>query len=315
MLIMPSLYLGTLFGVQIGTVISEVALALTLAGTLVFVTYNTSLKALSLYRRENEQRAKQGAAVIEMKANPTAFISVTSAPLIEPQASDPAQREISKDLQEIYLNEASHFPRKRVINFAITLGLLFLTSIIVGNKYQSERMPAIYGYLMIGVFMLYTFYSSYGNAREIRRIHSVKKRDGYEFDASDIKFDDDKSIIKVVAYTFIAGLLGGIVGIGVGIILASLFLQMSMLPTVVANTNQYLVLISTLSVTSQFLYMGVMNIPYAVYLGLIQLVAAYLGVTQVNQIVKLTGRQSVIVIILTFVLLIALISLPVKYIL
>lgn len=312
---MPSLYLGTLFGVQIGTVISEVALALTLAGTLVFVTYNTSLKALSLYRRENEQRAKQGAAVIEMKANPTAFISVTSAPLIEPQASDPAQREISKDLQEIYLNEASHFPRKRVINFAITLGLLFLTSIIVGNKYQSERMPAIYGYLMIGVFMLYTFYSSYGNAREIRRIHSVKKRDGYEFDASDIKFDDDKSIIKVVAYTFIAGLLGGIVGIGVGIILASLFLQMSMLPTVVANTNQYLVLISTLSVTSQFLYMGVMNIPYAVYLGLIQLVAAYLGVTQVNQIVKLTGRQSVIVIILTFVLLIALISLPVKYIL
>lgn len=266
---MPLLYLGTLFGVQIGTVISEIALALTLAGTLVLVTYSTSLKALSLYKKENEQRAKLATADIEMKTNPTASFSVTSAPLIEPQALESAKREISKDLQDIYSNEASHFPRKRVINFAITLMLLFLTSIIVGNKYQSERLPAIYGYLMIGVFLLYTFYSSYENAREIRRIHSVKKRDGYEFDANDIKFDDNKSILKVVAYTFIAGLLGGIVGIGGGIILSPLFLQMGMLPTVVANTNQYLVLISTLSVTSQFLYMGIMNIPYAVYLGLI----------------------------------------------
>ena len=58
MLIMPLLYLGTLFGVQIGTIISEVALAITLAGTLALVTYSTSLKALSLYRKENEQKAK-----------------------------------------------------------------------------------------------------------------------------------------------------------------------------------------------------------------------------------------------------------------
>jgi uncharacterized membrane protein YfcA len=58
MLTMPLLYLGTLFGVQIGTIISEVALAITLAGTLALVTYSTSLKALSLYRKENEQKAK-----------------------------------------------------------------------------------------------------------------------------------------------------------------------------------------------------------------------------------------------------------------
>lgn len=71
----------------------------------------------------------------------------------------------------------------------------------------------------------------------------------------------------MMLYTFIAGLLGGIVGIGGGIILSPLFLQLGMLPNVVSNTNQYLVLISTISVTSQFLYMGVLNIPYAIYLG------------------------------------------------
>jgi uncharacterized membrane protein YfcA len=90
---------------------------------------------------------------------------------------------------------------------------------------------------MIGIFLVYTFFSSYMNAKDIRRIHNIKKRDGYDFDANDLKFGDNKSIMKIIAYTFIAGLLGGIVGIGGGIILSPLFLQMGMLPTIVANTN------------------------------------------------------------------------------
>lgn len=55
-LTMPLLYLGTLFGVQIGTVISELVLALTLAGTLLMVTYTTSLKAYALYKVESEKK-------------------------------------------------------------------------------------------------------------------------------------------------------------------------------------------------------------------------------------------------------------------
>ena len=110
-------------------------------------------------------------------------------------------------------------------------------------------------------------------------------------------------------------MLGGIVGIAGGIILGPLFLQMGMLPVVVSSTNQYLALISTISVTSQFLYMGVLNIPYAIAIGVFQIGASYLGVTQVNRIIKITGRQSVIVISLAIVLFIAFISLPLKYLL
>jgi uncharacterized membrane protein YfcA len=90
---------------------------------------------------------------------------------------------------------------------------------------------------MICIFTLYSFFSSYLNAKDVMRIHEIKRRDGYEFDKNDLKFDNNKAIIKIMAYTFIAGLLGGIVGIGGGIILSPLFLQMGMLPTIVANTN------------------------------------------------------------------------------
>ena len=104
-------------------------------------------------------------------------------------------------------------------------------------------------------------------------------------------------------------------GIAGGIILGPLFLQMGMLPMVVSGTNQYLAMISCISVTSQFLYMGVLNIPYCLAQGGFQIIASYIGVTQVNRIIKLTGRQSIIVISLAVVLFIAFFSLPIKYIL
>ena len=88
---------------------------------------------------------------------------------------------------------------------------------------------------------------------------------------------------------------------------------MGMLPVVVASTNQYLAMISTISVSSQFLYMGILNIPYAIVLGVFILIASYIGLTQVNRIIKLTGRQSIIVIALAFVLFTSFIMLPIRY--
>lgn len=49
-------------------------------------------------------------------------------------------------------------------------------------------------------------------------------------------------------------------------------------------------MISTISVSGQFMYMGILNYPYVAYLGVFNMVAAYVGITQVNRLVKLTGR-------------------------
>ena len=119
----------------------------------------------------------------------------------------------------------------------------------------------------------------------------------------------------MVFYCFAAGMLGGIVGVAGGIILGPLFLEMGMLPVVVASTNQYLALISTISVTSQFAYMGILNIEYALFLGVFTLIGSVIGLTQVNRIVKLTGRQSVIVVALALVLITSLVMIPVRYLL
>lgn len=77
---------------------------------------------------------------------------------------------------------------------------------------------------MIAIFVLYSIVTTVINAKALRKIHKIKRRDGYNFDPSDITFDDNKSLGKVVLFCFTAGMLGGIVGIAGGIILGPIFL-------------------------------------------------------------------------------------------
>ena len=55
MLTMPLLYLGTLFGVLVGTILNETQLAVSLSFVMFFVTYTTTQKAFKLYKAENEK--------------------------------------------------------------------------------------------------------------------------------------------------------------------------------------------------------------------------------------------------------------------
>jgi uncharacterized membrane protein YfcA len=53
----------------------------------------------------------------------------------------------------------------------------------------------------------------------------------------------------LVTSCFFAGMLSGILGIAGGTIMSPLFLSLGMLPPVVAATNQYIGMISSLSVS------------------------------------------------------------------
>ncbi|TNV78400.1 hypothetical protein FGO68_gene12330 [Halteria grandinella] len=287
-LAMPLLYLGTLFGVQIGTQLSETQLAISLSSVMFFVTYKTTQKAIKMYK---EEKAGKDAQQIQMttiisKETEQQTQNILLVDIIQPEIQK--QITYSTELQQIVDNEAKHFPPKRVIKYLITLAMLFITSMCMGTKYQQKRLVDPYvSYVILAIFIIYTVISTFFNCKELRRIHMVKRRDGYVYDKADITFEDNKSLAFVVLNCFIAGMLGGIVGIAGGIILGPLFLQMGMLPVVVAATNQYLALISTTSVTSQFI--------------------------QVNRLVKITGKQSIIVFTLALVLGISFIALPLKY--
>ncbi len=57
------------------------------------------------------------------------------------------------------------------------------------------------------------------------------------------------------------------------------------------------------------------NIPYCFFLALIVQIGSVIGITQVNRIVRMTGRPSIIVILLTAILALSCFLLPLKYLL
>eukprot|EP00347_Sterkiella_histriomuscorum_P014430 403360891 len=141
----------------------------------------------------------------------------------------------------------------------------------------------------------------------------IKRRDHYEYDEGDLHFESNKIIYKVVIFCFIASVLAGILGIAGGIILSPVFLSLGLLPSVTAATNQYIGMISTFSVSLQFIYKGQLNYSYAYVIGAVVLFTAIIGLSVVERVVKKSGRQSIIVFIISFVLLISFLVLPLKY--
>jgi ABC-type transport system involved in cytochrome c biogenesis permease subunit len=79
-------------------------------------------------------------------------------------------------MRAIYQNESQHFPVSRTLNFVSTLSLLFITSMMMGSKYQREDLvPAFYSYAMLAFFIIYSIISTIYNAKVLKKIHEVKR--------------------------------------------------------------------------------------------------------------------------------------------
>ena len=146
-------------------------------------------------------------------------------------------------------------------------------------------------------------------------MHEIKTKEGYKFDANDYKFESTKDILKLCLFCMIAAGLCGMTGIAGGMVLGPLFLTYDMLPSVMSGTNQYITMIASISVAVQFAFIGQMNPYYAALFGGMTFISAYAGIKSVNIYLKKTGKQSRILICLIICLTLALISLPINYIL
>lgn len=113
----------------------------------------------------------------------------------------------------------------------------------------------------------------------------------------------------------IAAMLCGMTGIAGGMVLGPLFLTYNMVPQIMSGTNQYITMIASVSVVFQFIYIGQLYYYYAMIFGAMTIFAAFTGIKLVNIYIKKSGKQSIITILLVIVLTLALVSLPLKYIL
>jgi hypothetical protein len=197
----------------------------------------------------------------------------------------------------------------------ISFAALFTTNMLFGSKAHKSELPNWGRYTVMGVYVFTTLCLTNYSIRDNIRKQSVKERDGYKFVGTDLHLHEFKDVTKMAFFCGIAAVLCGMTGIAGGMVLGPLFLSYNMPPSVMSSTNQYITMIASICVSIQFYLAGALDFQFASIFGGLTLVSAFCGIHFVNKMVQKSGKQSIIAIILTLVLIFALLSLPVNYVL
>ncbi|GAV71263.1 TauE domain-containing protein [Cephalotus follicularis] len=103
----------------------------------------------------------------------------------------------------------------------------------------------------------------------------------------------NKLIFPLMA--LIAGILGGVFGIGGGILISPLLLQVGIAPEVTAATCSFMVFFSSTMSAVQYLLLGIEHIGSALIFAIICFVASLVGLAVIQKAIQEYGRASLIV--------------------
>ncbi|KAL1205368.1 Sulfite exporter TauE/SafE family protein 5 [Cardamine amara subsp. amara] len=106
---------------------------------------------------------------------------------------------------------------------------------------------------------------------------------------------DSSTWLMFPVMSFLAGLLGGIFGIGGGMLISPLLLQAGIPPQITAATTSFMVFFSATMSAVQYLLLGMQNTNTAYMFSLICFFASLLGLVLVQKAVAQFGRASIIV--------------------
>ncbi|KAK4354469.1 hypothetical protein RND71_026663 [Anisodus tanguticus] len=107
----------------------------------------------------------------------------------------------------------------------------------------------------------------------------------------------------------LAGIVGGLLGLGGGFILGPLFLELGIPPQVSSATATFVMIFSSSMSVIQYYLLGRFPVPYALYFVAVATVAALVGQHVVRKIIGIVGRTSVIIFVLAFTIFVSALSL------
>ncbi|XP_047318519.1 sulfite exporter TauE/SafE family protein 3-like [Impatiens glandulifera] len=103
----------------------------------------------------------------------------------------------------------------------------------------------------------------------------------------------------------LAGVVGGLLGLGGGFILGPLFLELGIPPQVASATSTFAMVFSSSMSVVQYYILKRFPVPYAGYFVAVATVAAFTGQYVVRKIIAVLGRTSIIIFILAFTILVS----------
>ncbi|RDY05317.1 Sulfite exporter TauE/SafE family protein 2, partial [Mucuna pruriens] len=287
----PCMLLGVSLGVICNLVFPEWLITVLFALFLAWCTSKTCKSGLLFWKAESEEMRKNGPEELEKG-------------LLENETIE--EKKVYKENNEpksieVPLLVPQGKSKLRIPWFKLAVLLLiwfcfFSVYLLRGNKYGQGIIPMepcgvgywILSSVQVPLAVVFTAWIAF-------RKESLGDRT-LTTELTDMKVSGltrNKLVFPLMA--LLAGILGGVFGIGGGMLISPLLLQVGITPEVTAATCSFMVLFSSTMSALQYLLLGMEHVQTALILAIMCFVASLLGLLVVQRTIRKYGRASLIV--------------------
>eukprot|EP00978_Attheya_sp_CCMP212_P035995 scaffold160107_cov53-Attheya_sp.AAC.2 len=229
----------------------------------------------------------------------------TRGSMVEEQFTDEDKRK-EKQLRQQYLEDDSRqYPRDKLIAFMILWVGLLLITFLKGGKGVDSLVGITCESPWFGVLIAMQFFWTIGFAgiygHKLIKKQALKDAVHYPYQPHDVIWNRQK-LRFYAAFTFVAGIVAGLIGIGGGMVLGPLMLVMGIHPRVSTATTATMIVLTSSSVAIMFVTSGLVPWSYAVFFFFVCLSGAFIGKKFIDGYVKKTGMASILIFILATII-------------
>lgn len=345
MILCSPILLGTMMGVTINRIIPPIVILSALTVILFVNTYKTFKRGIEMYKNEkltenelriNEKNTDKNSdielnsdvnnlnSINRQKNNDETFIDSGYINIRTSNESDLQNNNFKKEINisesdkirlcEIEENyDKNLFNLKKYAFFIFNYLVMLIISLIKGSNYFTsifniENCSFLYWFIFsmyIPIVILLTFMA----IKSVIKTHKYREFIGFKFNKWDINWNYQIAI-KFATYGFLSGCLSAMLGIGGGLIISPVLLEVGLHPLVASSTSNFLVLFTSSSTSLQFMLFGMVKEDYGIVFFLLSILGSIIGSYSVQKLIKNTGKYSYLIFILGITLLISSILIP-----
>jgi len=201
--------------------------------------------------------------------------SFVRAVKVAPAADDPekqgstSEQDAGGALAKV-LQEESRISYSKILVIICLWALLFVISFIRGGKSKSpiglDKCSGGFWALLFACPIIGGT-ASYMVGMYLTKLHVRRMEAGYTYVDGDLKIEDKGKIWKYIAWAMGAGVGAGSLGIGGGMVLGPLLLELGVDPQISSPVTHFMVFFTSSSTVLQFLVLGRLDVAYALYFG------------------------------------------------
>ncbi|GMN19708.1 hypothetical protein TIFTF001_042718 [Ficus carica] len=286
----PSILLGVSVGVICNVVFPEWLITILFAVFLAWSSTKTCKNGVRSWKLETEERRcgesenglVRGVEVCDGESENGRVKSSVKEPLLG---------------TDKFGNCQSKFPWMKLGVLVLVWCSFCLVYLLRGNRYGEgiasiEPCGVAYWLLSSSQILLAIVYTAWSLCRkESSQVQKLNRRDDVEEQTQ--AGQSNKLIFPQMA--LLSGILGGLFGIGGGMLISPLLLQVGVAPEVTSATCSFMVLFSSTMSAFQYLLLGMEHTDVALIFAAICFVASLLGLVVVQKAIQEYGRASLIV--------------------